>query len=69
MQKELHHSKNPPELQEKIDASNTTEWTTLRDEKQAFRVIAPREAQRIREQKPDRIMTSRFVIIEKHEDG
>ena len=69
MQKELHHSKNPPELQERIDASKTTEWTTLRDEKQAFRVIAPREAQRIREQKPDRIMTSRFVIIEKHEDG
>ena len=69
MQKEWHHSNNPPDLQEKINLSKTVEWTTLRDEKQALRVIAPREARRIRAQKPDRIMTSRFVIIEKHEDG
>lgn len=69
MQKELHHSKNPPELQEQIDLSKTTEWTTLRDEKQALKVIPPREADRIRTNKPDRITTSRFVIIEKTEDG
>ena len=31
MQKELHHSNNPPELQEKIDHSKTVEWVTLRD--------------------------------------
>lgn len=26
---ELHRSNNPPQLQEKIDASKTVEWTTL----------------------------------------
>ena len=69
MQKELHHSHNPSELQEKVDIAKTTEWTTLRDEKQALKVIMPRDAARIRSTRPDRIMTSRFVIVEKHEDG
>lgn len=69
MQKELHHSNNAPEIQEQIDLSKTTEWTTLQDEKQALKVIPPREAGRIRSTKPDRIMTSRFAIIEKTEDG
>ena len=69
MQKELHHSNNPPELQEKIDQSKTVEWMTLRDEKEALMVIPPSQARRIRETKPDRIMTSRFVVVEKHEDG
>ena len=69
MQKEIHHSKNPPELQEKVDASKIVEWQTLRDEKKAIVVIPPRQAQRIRDTKPHRIMTSRFVVAEKHEDG
>ena len=69
LQKELHHSNHPAHLQEKIDASETIEWTTLRDEKKALVVIPPREAKRIRASRPDRIMTSRFVIVEKHEDG
>ena len=69
LQKELHHSNNPPMLQEKIDRSKTTEWTTLRDEKNAIKVIPPSEAKKIRERRADRIMTSRFVIVEKHEDG
>ena len=69
MQKELHHSNNPPHLQEKIDASKTVEWITLRDEKKALAIIPPHEAKRIRTNRPDRIMTSRFVIVEKHEDG
>ena len=69
LQKELHHSNNPPMLQEKIDRSKTTEWTTLRDEKNAIKVLPPSEAKKIRERRPDRIMTSRFVIVEKHEDG
>ena len=69
MQKELHHSNNPFMLQEQVDLSKTTEWTTLRDEKQAIRVIPPNEAKKVRSRKPDRIMTSRFVIVEKHEDG
>ena len=64
MQKELHHSNNPPHLQEKIDASKTVEWITLRDEKKALAIIPPHEAKRIRTNRPDRIMTSRFVIVE-----
>lgn len=68
MQKELHHSKNPPDLQAKIDESKLLEWNTLEDEKQAIVVIPPHEAAVIRKQKPDRIMSSRFVITEKQED-
>ena len=69
MAKELHHSNNPPALQEKVDESKVVEWSTLRDEKEAIRIILPGQAKRIRAQKPDRIMTSRFVVTEKHEDG
>ena len=70
MQKELHHSKNPPLIQEQVDLAKTTEWLTLRDEKQALKVLPPAEARKIRLHKPDRVMTSRrFVIVEKHEDG
>ena len=69
MQKELHHSNNTPELQEKIDASKLVEWNTLLDEKQAIVVIPPHEAANIRKHKHDRIMSSRFVITEKQEDN
>jgi len=69
MQKELHHSNNPPELQDKISESKIVEWNTLQDEKQAIRVIPPHEAESIRKEKPDRIMSSRFVITEKQEDN
>ena len=41
----------------------------MRDEKKAIKIIPPSEARRIRDQKPDRITASRFVIVEKHEDG
>jgi hypothetical protein len=57
--------KYPPALQEKVDESKVVEWTTLRDEKEAIRVVLPAQAKRIRAQKPDRIMTSRFVVTEK----
>ena len=69
MLKELHHSNNPPELQDKINESKIVEWNTLQDEKQAIRVIPPHEAESIRKEKPDRIMSSRFVITEKQEDN
>eukprot|EP00435_Cladocopium_sp_Y103_P010293 s4146_g2.t1 len=68
MQKELHHSNNPPDLQAKIDDSKLLEWNTLEDEKQAITVLPLHEAAFIRKHKPDRIMSSRFVITEKHED-
>eukprot|EP00435_Cladocopium_sp_Y103_P051731 s413_g16.t1 len=69
MQTELHHSNNPPEIQEAIDESKVLEWLTLQDEKQAIKVLSPHEAAKIRKNKPDRIMTSRFVITKKVEDG
>ena len=56
-------------LQEKIDLAKTTEWCTLRDEKHALKVLSLPMSARIRKEKPHRIMTSRFVITEKHEDG
>ena len=40
MQKELHHSRNEPELQEKIDASKLVEWKTLEEEKKVIRVCS-----------------------------
>lgn len=69
LQKELHHSNNPPTVQEQVDASKTVEWNTLRDEKQAIRIILPKAAAKIRRERPNRIMTGRFVVMEKHEDG
>ena len=53
MQKELHHSKNPPMIQEQIDLAKTAEWTTLRDEKKALKVLSPSEAKKIRGYKSD----------------
>lgn len=69
MQTELHHSNNPPEIQEAIDESKLVEWLTLQDERRAIRVLDPREAALVRKRKPDRIMSSRFVITQEHEDG
>ena len=69
MQTELHHSNNPHELQEAIDQAKTTECLTLRDEKQALVVIPPHLAKQIRKKQPGRIMSCRFVITEKTEDG
>jgi hypothetical protein len=69
MQKELHHSNNSPDLQDKINESKTIEWNTVKDEKHAIQVIPAHEAATIRKHKADRIMSSRFVITEKHEDN
>ena len=68
LQKELHHSRNDPELQERIDASKLVEWKTLEEEKKVIRIIPPHEAVSLRKNKADRIMTSRFVVTEKTED-
>eukprot|EP00435_Cladocopium_sp_Y103_P016924 s2219_g4.t1 len=69
MQSELHHSNNPSELQESIDQAKVIEWLTLQDEKQALVAIPPHQAGKVRKHQPDRIMSSRFVITEKSEDG
>lgn len=69
MQTELHHSNNPPALQEQIDDAKVIEFVhTLQEEKKALKVIPPKQAGKIRADKPDRIMTSRFVVTNKVED-
>eukprot|EP00434_Breviolum_minutum_P003222 symbB.v1.2.002836.t1/scaffold144.1/size299099/14 len=69
MQTELHHSNNPPALQEQIDDAKVIEFVhTLQEEKKALKVIPPKQASKIRTDKPDRIMTSRFVVTNKVED-
>ena len=69
LQTELHHSKNPSDVQELIDESKVTEWNTLLHEKGVIEVIGPKQADEIRKQQPNRIMSSRFVITKKVEDG
>eukprot|EP00435_Cladocopium_sp_Y103_P056355 s943_g19.t1 len=69
MQTEIHHSNNPADVQEVIDEAKVTEWLTLQDEKQALQVIPPHQAQNIRRHQGHRIMSSRFVIVKKTEDG
>ena len=69
MQTELHHSNNPSELQDAIDVAKATEWLTLQDEKQALQVLPPHVANKIRRYQSHRIMSSRFVITRKTEDG
>eukprot|EP00435_Cladocopium_sp_Y103_P013790 s2127_g3.t1 len=70
LQHELRHSNNPPALQEKVDDAKVAEFIhTLRDEKRAIRILSPSQAQKIRREQPDRIMSGRFVITEKKEDN
>ena len=70
LQTELPHSHNPPALQERIDQAKVVEFVhTLLDEKRAIQIIPPHQAYKIRRDKPDRIMSSRFVITEKKEDN
>ena len=69
LQTELHHSNNPAELQEAIDEAKVTEWLTLQEEKQALHVVPPHQAQGVRRHQGHRIMSSRFVITKKTEDG
>ena len=70
MQTELHHSNNSPELQEQIDDAKVVEFVhTLQDEKKALKVISPKQATKIRQDQPNRVMTSRFVVTNKVDDG
>ena len=69
LQTELHHSNNPSDVQELIDESKVVEWSTLLHEKGVIEVINPKQADEIRTRQPNRIMSSRFVITKKVEDG
>ena len=65
--KELCASGNPPPLQEKVDEAKGIEWQTV-ESRHAVRVVHGREAAKVRQCFPDRIMGSRFVITEKQEE-
>jgi hypothetical protein len=68
LQKEIPHSGNHHELQERIDLSKVEEWNTLSG-KSAVKVHFGTAAKHIRQKLPHRIMKSRFVITRKVEDG
>ena len=65
MTKELHHSNNPPELQQKIDEGKKTEWTTLLNKSNVLRIHYGRAAKEIREKLSHRFIGSRFVLTRK----
>ena len=69
LQHELRHSNNPPALQEKIDDAKIVAFVhTLQNEKHAIRVIPQIKLTKLGAIS-DRIMSSRFVITEKKEEG
>eukprot|EP00435_Cladocopium_sp_Y103_P043787 s1055_g12.t1 len=65
LSKEIPHSKNPPELQQKVDEGKVLEWQTLLSKQNAIKVHYGRAAQAIREKHADRFMGSRFVLTRK----
>ena len=65
MSKELHHSRNPPELQKKVDEGKSVEWQTLLNKQNAIRIHYGKAAERIRQTKADRFIGSRFVLTRK----
>ena len=54
-------------MQAKVDQAKVSEWQTLID-KQAVRVVPPKEANWIKQHQPDRIMGSRYVVVKKPEE-
>ena len=66
-QKEIPVSNNEPFLQGKVDQAKVNEWQTLID-KNAVRVVPPKEAKWIRQHQPERIMGSRYVIVKKPQE-
>ena len=65
--KEIPVTKNPPEVQAKVDEAKTLEWNTILS-KHAARVVQGPEADQVRRRFSHRIMGSRFVMTIKQED-
>ena len=65
MSKELHHSNNPPELQQKIDEGKKAEWTTLLNKSNVLRLHYGKAAKNIRGHFSHRFIGSRFVLTRK----
>ena len=65
MSKELPHSNNSPEIQKLVDEGKKAEWETILSKPHAVKIHYGKQAQRIREQYPDRFIGSRFVLTRK----
>ena len=65
LSKELHHSKNPPELQRMVDAGKDAEWQTLMAKPNALKIHYGKAAGHIRRTRADRFIGSRFVLTRK----
>ena len=65
MSKELHHSNNPPTLQQKIQMGKRTEWETIVSKPHAVRIHYGKAAKKIKTEQPHRFIGSRFVLTRK----
>eukprot|EP00439_Symbiodinium_sp_Y106_P072076 s130_g13.t1 len=65
--KEVPATGNPLELQTQVDEAKSVEWNTVLG-RNATRLVLGREAEKVRQKLPDRIMGSRYVVTVKQED-
>eukprot|EP00435_Cladocopium_sp_Y103_P073897 s9_g45.t1 len=65
LDKELRHSNNPPDLQQKVDDGKLAEWQTLLSKPNALKIHYGKAAEHIRRTHADRFMGSRFVLTRK----
>ena len=65
MSKEIPHSNNPPELQEMVNEGKRTEWQTLLSKPNALRLHYGKAAAKIKAERSDRFIGSRFVLTRK----
>ena len=65
MSKELHHSNNPPALQQKVQEGKRTEWETIAAKPNSVRVHYGKKAEYIKQQFADRFIGSRYVLTRK----
>ena len=64
-EKELPHSRNPPELQAMVDAGKRAEWTTLINKENVIKLHYGKAAARIKKDYAHRFIGSRFVLTRK----
>ena len=70
MAKELHHSNNPPEVQDLVQEGKRLEWETLLSKENAIKIHYGKRAREIHSKHSDRFIGSRFVLTRKpHEEG
>ena len=65
MSKELHHSNNPPDIQEKVQLGKRVEWETILSKPNSVKIHYGAKADRIRKEEDHRFIGSRFVLTRK----